>query len=295
MTEFQELAQARIKGDALTRTLLQKVPNPARLQKYLTPMLFTKRKQGQYKIISQTSDTWEVASLRHAVFFGVKPTKIKFNSPREFHRLTNAGKDTLTSDTPIEIFSQYIEFRKCYGNVLVGGLGLGMAAQMLLNKNDVTSVTVIEKDSDIIELIRDQIDPDIKIIQADLFDYLKQPLKYDSAYYDIWYGTGESTWHSEVVPLYRLSRKAGITGPLTAWGETEMHAQFIPSLYAYSVINYAHPWQPYQVFYDAIKKKFGDKPTDKQLKSAIKLYLNGIGTEKWEKMFEWDKVVEAKE
>jgi hypothetical protein len=279
-------------ADALVKPALQ----PRAIRRYLQPMSFTKTEQGEFKIEKTApSITWEVASLRHMIFLKVRHTKITFKEPKVFHKLVGPQSDgatpgVLTSDLPIEIYSQFIEFRKCHGKVLVGGLGIGMAAWMIQNLPKVTTVTVVEQSQDIIDLIQHQIPSKIKIVKDDLFNYLEHSAKsenYDSAYFDIWYGTGESCWVDNVVPLYRLSRAAGIKGYLGAWGESEMRGQLISSLYMHAKIDTGHAWKPYKVFVEGVRRKYGDAPTDEQIKRMIQLYITKIGTQGWEKTFKW--------
>jgi hypothetical protein len=214
-----ELSQ---RAHELAATMRWRAPEARSLLPHLRPMSFKRTREAKFSIEPMVSECWEVASMRHMVLFGVKPFKVNFGTPITFHKLVgprdgNGGIGTLTSDQPVEVYSQYIAFRKCHGRVLVGGLGLGMAAQMILDLPRVTSVTVVERDSRIIKLMQGQIDPRIKIVKSDLFEFLKIEAfagQYDSAYYDIWYGTGESDWVENVVPLYRLSRRAGINGEL---------------------------------------------------------------------------------
>ena len=53
---------------------------------------------------------------------------------------------------PHEINSMEIDINKAKGNILVVGLGLGYFAYMTSNKKEVSSVTILEKDKDIIEI-----------------------------------------------------------------------------------------------------------------------------------------------
>lgn len=262
----------------------------------LKPMNFKKLEHGKFKIERKQNTCWEIASMRHALLFGVPRLTAKFDTPMTFHFLkgprdSDSASGVLTSDTPVEIYSQYIEFYKAHGRVLVGGLGLGMAAKMIYDLPAVTSVTVIEKEADIIALIKPKLPKAIKVVHADLFKYLEElkPNKFDSAYHDIWYGTGESTWDSDVCPLYRLSRKAGIAD-VSAWGEHEMRGQLATGLYtrAYMEEQYSE-WRPYKVFIAGVKQWFGSVPipdgSDAKLLQLIRIYTEQVGTPLWEKIF----------
>jgi spermidine synthase len=101
--------------------------------------------------------------------------------------------------------------RYAHGNVLIGGLGLGILPRMLMNRKNVKSITVVESNPDVIGLVRSYVYRDftdrsrINIIQADIHDYVRdlKPDVYDSALLDTWQDTGEWVWQTEVVPLKR--------------------------------------------------------------------------------------------
>ena len=79
------------------------------------------------------------------------------------------------------------------GNVLTYGLGLGYYAYMVSMKDNVESVTIVEKDKGIIDLFTRYILPQfknkskIKIINDDAFNYFKKDIYYDYVFVDIWH------------------------------------------------------------------------------------------------------------
>jgi hypothetical protein len=314
--EMVKINEIHMQASQVRAQLLQKAPDPKRMMRHYMPMHFDKlRNEDQEFFIEPSKSTcFDVTSMRHVLMFGVRGLKVNYGREVQFHKLikydknsNGKGKSILTSDLPVEIYSQYIAFSKAKGNVLVGGLGLGMAPTMMLDMPGVKSVTIIEKEPKIIKLIAPQLDKRLKIINADLYDYLKLAgshkwayPKFDFAYHDIWYGTGESTWAEHVVPLYRLSQKAGIK-KMGAWGEHEMRWQLAEALYVRTCIDekYSH-WKPYQVFINGAKKVLGGQPPygperKDEITKLIKLYIGKIGTPVWEKTFDWDAAPEAKE
>jgi hypothetical protein len=292
-----DLIQARIKADHLSEALAPKVPDGPDLMKHYQPMRFKKKKLGKVEIKPTVSQEFVVVNMRNAYLLGLRPMTVRYDKPVEFNMLYN-GVSMLTSDRPVEIHQQYISFHKAKGHVLVGGLGLGMAATMILNLPEVKSVTVVEKNKTIINLIQPQIDPRIKVVHADLYKFLETvPFgRYDFAYYDIWYSCGERDWVSSLVPLYRLSQKAGIEN-LAAWGEFEMQAQLRPALFIRALLpREAFSWQPYQIFIDAAIKLLGQKPpfpesSMPEISKLVQLYLTQVGTKLWEDAFDWPKDV----
>jgi spermidine synthase len=84
-----------------------------------------------------------------------------------------------------------------HGDVLIGGLGLGMVACGLLLRPRVGSLTVVEKEPDVIGLVepqlrawaeRSEVDATrLTVVQGDIFDWRpKRGTRYDAIYFDIW-------------------------------------------------------------------------------------------------------------
>ena len=96
--------------------------------------------------------------------------------------------------TPHEINTMKKAINKANGNVITFGLGLGYFAYMCSIKDNVDSVTIIEKDNKIIELFNKFILPQfnnkdkIKIINEDAIKYLNNNnFNYDYAFIDLWH------------------------------------------------------------------------------------------------------------
>ena len=108
--------------------------------------------------------------------------------------------------TPNEINTMKRPVSRSHGKVLTFGLGLGYFAFMSARKNDVDSVTVIERDPAVIELFEHHILPEmsckekIRVICADAFEYAERDMAregYDYVFADIWHDP------SDGVELYR--------------------------------------------------------------------------------------------
>ena len=95
--------------------------------------------------------------------------------------------------TPNEIETMKKSISEATGNVLTYGLGLGYYAYMVSMKDNVESVTIVEKDKEIIDLFNEYILPQfknkskIKIINDDAFNYFKKDIYYDYVFVDIWH------------------------------------------------------------------------------------------------------------
>ena len=97
------------------------------------------------------------------------------------------------SINPMEINTAKTAVDNAYGNVLVLGGGLGYYPYMVSLKENVKSVTIIESNSHIKDILEAVIIPQfpnkkVTIIYDDAYDFLKNTpsSKYDSVYIDIW-------------------------------------------------------------------------------------------------------------
>jgi predicted membrane-bound spermidine synthase len=105
--------------------------------------------------------------------------------------------------------------------VLLNGLGLGMALDMVLEMDSVKSVTVIELSPDVIKLAGPTFleDPRVEIIQADALEW--QPprgVRYGFVWHDIWTYVTEDN----VPEITKLKKKyARRCERQAAWCETQ--------------------------------------------------------------------------
>lgn len=114
----------------------------------------------------------------------------------------------MMSDTLNEQRTNYKVVQKANGNVLIAGLGLGMILVPILEKPEVTSVTVIEKAEPVVFLVgvcgtfpnRKK----LTIIRSDIFEW-KPPvgIKYDTIYFDVW----ENICGDNLLEITKLKRK----------------------------------------------------------------------------------------
>lgn len=103
------------------------------------------------------------------------------------------------SITPNEINTMKEPINKAKGNVLTFGLGLGYFAYMCSLKDDVKSVTIVEKDERVIKLFKEYILPyfvsieKINIIKEDAYVYLSKMNDdmYDYVFVDIYHDAGD--------------------------------------------------------------------------------------------------------
>ena len=104
------------------------------------------------------------------------------------------GAESWMSLTPLEIESEEIGIFAAQGHVLIYGLGMGWAMTAVAARPEVTSVTVVERDGEILAL-HDELDlpaqldeaarGKIRIVQGDAFDY-RPEAPVDLLFPDIW-------------------------------------------------------------------------------------------------------------
>ena len=108
----------------------------------------------------------------------------------------------------IETMKPYID--KGNDNVLVLGLGMGYIPYMMSLKDEVKSITIIEKDYEIIELFKKALLPQfvnkskIKIIEDDAISYLNKNNNYDYIFADLWHDPEDGL--SLFVQLKRINK-----------------------------------------------------------------------------------------
>lgn len=122
---------------------------------------------------------------------------IRFSGP--IHTATIAKPDPYSgrnrvwmSLTPMEVMSQKPGLEKAFGNVLIGGLGMGWLTHRILEKPEVKSVTQIELDLDILRFfgipLEEMFPGKIDLIHDDFWGFLNQHDMnlYDTILVDIW-------------------------------------------------------------------------------------------------------------
>jgi len=189
-------------------------------------------KQGKFRIEHRVFGPGEAIPLinqRTAIFRGCKPANIKYDVPVRFHYLTEDG-GTWTSDVPQEQEQQARAVMGFTGEVLVGGLGIGMIAHILAEMRMVRRIVIVEKQKEVIDLVWPHIQKELhgkgEIVHANLFQYLRETDEnFNYAFYDIWTSDGERTLKEYVLPLRKLSERIVEDDHIKCWNEDVMWGQ----------------------------------------------------------------------
>jgi len=141
-----------------------------------------------------------------------EPLQVKFGAravrPGTYTRLSHAERGVVMSDTPAEKRDHACFVHEARGHVLINGLGLGMCLGAVLAKPEVTKVTVVEADADVIALVGPAYagDPRVEIVHCDAHAY--QPpkgVRYGAVWHDIW----DEICSDNLPEMTRLHRKYG--------------------------------------------------------------------------------------
>jgi spermidine synthase len=97
---------------------------------------------------------------------------------------------------PNELVTQREPIKRARGNVATYGLGLGYFAFMCARKDEVESVTIVERDENVISLFNELLLPmfenreKVKIVRADAFEFAENEAPkggFDYIFADIWH------------------------------------------------------------------------------------------------------------
>lgn len=125
--------------------------------------------------------------------------------PGRYVRLMH-GDHLMMSNTMMEKRTNAAFCNDAHGDILIGGLGLGLIVAAIQDNQDVHSITVLEKHQEVIDMIAPQIkfNDKVKIIRADVFDWKPEKgIRYDCIYMDIWSCINSDIYRKEMVPLKR--------------------------------------------------------------------------------------------
>lgn len=220
-----------------------------RLRDYCGVLNIPAKRSGRYAIEHFTKpphERIEISNTRAQIMGGQASGFVQYDHATRWHKLVGPSGTWMT-DLPVEQV-QHDEALKnvTKGRVLVGGLGLGYAVQLLAKRKGIQSIVVVEIAPDVIKLVKPALRRTcgddwhkVTIINEDLLKWLakRQSQKvrafvdqpFDHAFYDIWQSDGEGTFHDLVVPLLELSRGVVATRPI-CWNEDVMRGQLFHGL-----------------------------------------------------------------
>ena len=180
-------------------------------------------KQGKYALRFIDYEPYQLFPYDDIYLDGYKEySRIGYFDHKFSYLALTEGSNIWMSLNPneIETMKPYINAAK--GNVLVLGLGMGYVPYMMSLKDDIKSITIIEKDPEIISLFNSLIWPSfpnkakIKIIKDDAINYIRKNNKFDYIFADLWHSPEDGL--SLFVSLKRINKN------IDCWLETSMYA-----------------------------------------------------------------------
>ncbi len=138
-----------------------------------------------------------------------------FEEEFAFPAVLEGGNEWMTL-TPVDLDTCEAAIDAAQGKVVTFGLGLGYYAYMVSRKENVKSVTVVEKSEKVIELFKKYILPKfdkkekVRVICADAFEYAECQMpseNYDVAFVDTWRDASDGTpMYTRMKALEKLNK-----------------------------------------------------------------------------------------
>ena len=168
---------------------------------------------GDWRVSTfEVSKEAEKMGMMRAIFSSSRGRYVPAGTYKGLYR----GGSVIMSNTPDEVSDLYEFFRAVKGEVLINGLGLGVALRVILDKVNekgnpvVTGVTVVEFSEDVIQLVAPAFksDPRVHIVHVNALEY--RPVcpksgKFDAVWHDIW----DDITSENLPEMKRLHRKYG--------------------------------------------------------------------------------------
>jgi hypothetical protein len=140
------------------------------------------------------------------------------------------GKQWMVDD-PLHWTGMQLLANKCEGNVLVGGLGLGLIVHALSRNPKVKTITVLEREPDVVALVQPLLPkkgPHIRIFETDFYTWLRgrfygKPLspQFDSVIIDFWVGEGDLHKWAEMMGAIATIKQQNGDHPVYVWGMSD--------------------------------------------------------------------------
>ena len=218
-----DLDENREVMDAYILNNLKKLDSKEYLDNEYAKAIKTTGKYKKYALKNITYEPYQLFAYDDISLEGDKEnSRIGYFDYKFSYLALTEGNNIWMSLNPNEIETMKPFIYKAKGNVLVLGLGMGYVPFMMANKPEVKSITIIEKDPEIIGLFNTLIYPNfknkekIKIIEDDAINYVRKNSRFDYIFADLWHSPDDGL--SLFVQLKRINRD------IDCWLEVSMYA-----------------------------------------------------------------------
>lgn len=210
-------------------------PAPLAANPYISGIRFPEAAQGRWRLTHMAYEPYELF-VRDDLLCTTDGREIPrlgyFEERFAYPAVLENGREWMTV-TPNEVATMAPALARVRGDVAAMGLGLGYFAYMASEKPDVRSVTVIERDADVIALFERYLLPQfahgekLRVVRADAFDFARDSLAgFDYAFVDLWHDVADGA------PMYLRMKRLEERSPNTRflyWIETSIRC-FLRSL-----------------------------------------------------------------
>lgn len=176
--------------------------SPQELKKYIDAMMATGIPTGERGLwrIKQITLSRPIMAPRHGnqviIDAGTYTQLFRYTEAKPFE--TSQG-ECVMEDTIYELQTHFDFVFRAHGDVLITGLGLGCVARGVRINPRVKTVTVIERDADILAMVAPHMPSGIEIIHAEAEDWVKKcGRKFDVAWHDLWTDQEKGESHLQV-------------------------------------------------------------------------------------------------
>jgi len=166
---------------------------------------------GNYKVQQCTETTGEPSWLNYVNYRNISPG----NYTVLYRKFGNSWLNIM-QDTEQEYGEHDWLTSRMSGHILIAGLGIGMIHIPLLASSDVTSVTVVEKEQDVIDLVWPYCEKDDRytLVHDDIETWVPPEGSYwDYAWFDAWVFNNEMSYEDHMALMQeRYSDYIGSSG-----------------------------------------------------------------------------------
>jgi hypothetical protein len=154
----------------------------------------------------------------------VKMNKSEFEGQKDGDKILvlkdRLKNEIVMSNSVMEIRTNQDFVNKAHGDILIAGMGISMITKALQQREEVKSITIIEKCPKLMyfmmPLIGEYLESTTKIIEGDIFEYETEE-KFNCIYFDIWNFIGAKNY-VEMLKLHKkFSKNLKPKGIIDSW------------------------------------------------------------------------------
>lgn len=156
-----------------------------------------------------------------AVWLAMGNDPLGGTSPPAIYSALLEGERQWMTDEPSELLQCLAVVEAARGDVLITGLGLGLVSSLLCRRDNVRTITIVERQPAVIELVwpaLSRLSAKLKLVADDAFQF-RPDRRFDLVYHDIWLGNGGPPEIPGLFMRYRpfAARQAAWTRERIVW------------------------------------------------------------------------------